>query len=326
MPDDNIPIAGLPVRLSNQGHHFINGDTQVSYKIKSEVEGRVCSVVGWSMAKYSNANIRSGGETRIRKYCLGIFKCVASDCTVVIRPQIPSSPKYSDIPVLGQYQSCSLHGKQFIRHIPCRAILTITKNLNKGYLTLKHAGFHEHAQPPETKLPSSVQMRLKQYVEAYPGLTPINFEAGVHPSVPSFGKMYTPMCNSGRFKHHTKKMKADQPSKESILEIRKWHQAQDKRYIVHATFDSGGAIVIQTDFMRETVPTNCHGFETDACESALRIYNLPNAVIQMTVGYNNILQQYMPYVVSLLYDKTAQSYHAHFEVFIDSLVSNIRSN
>ena len=95
MPEDTIPIAGLPVGLSNQGHHFINGDTQVSYKIKSEVEGRVCSVVGWSMAKYSNANIRSGGETRIRKYCLGIFKCVASDCTVVIRPQIPSSPKYS---------------------------------------------------------------------------------------------------------------------------------------------------------------------------------------------------------------------------------------
>ena len=107
---------------------------------------------------------------------------------------------------------------------------------------------------------------------------------------------------------------------ESVLELRDWQKEMGKQYIAHTSFDKSGCLTLQTDFMKRMAKENKSSFETGACESALKNHELPNAVVQMTVGFNDMLNGFMPYVVSIMYDKTHESYNNHFATLLASLV------
>ena len=224
------------------------------------------------MSKYTCSFARKDGTKRFKKYCLGVFKCTVKGCSTVIRPNVSDWQKKFTPPVLRASQRCEVHGRSHIHHVPCHAILSISKNVLVGYVKLNHTGIHSHEMPPGGKVPALVAMSLKYYVNLHPSLTPLNFVAGVTPVVPPFGSIHSPLCLPNRMKRKIRKMKKSTPSDESILDIRQWQSQNKERFIVLSTYDTGGAIVIQTDFMRERMQRNLSGFKTDASKSALKIF------------------------------------------------------
>ena len=313
-----VPV-GIQSLSANEAH-FPEGDITIGLRCENPEDLRSISAVGWAMARYSN-NPRplQNGDVKSKKYCLGIFKCTMIGCKTVVRPHHPKKITKFKAPTLGPHQRCPAHGQLFMKHIFCGATMTVIRNNTTKNVTLIHTGHHPHEQPPSPKVPVMVQQRINTCVAVNPSLTPLNLETGT-PGLDPVTRDCKELFHKDKLKDHVSNAKKKIRGIESVLELRDWQKEMGKQYIAHTSFDESGCLTLQTDFMKRMAKENKSGFETDACESALKIHELPNAVVQMTVGFNEMLNGFMPYVVSIMYDKTHESYNNHFATLLASLV------
>ncbi|KAF9436654.1 hypothetical protein BGZ76_003338 [Entomortierella beljakovae] len=123
---------------------YINGNTNVTYRVANNVKDIDARNVGWAMSVYGSHKNKSKSIYTCYKHCLGIYQC--PQCSFTERPRIPRGCKTKGSPPMPPEKKCPTHSAE-LKHLSCGATLTIIHDLGSRELSVFHEGDHNHPRP-----------------------------------------------------------------------------------------------------------------------------------------------------------------------------------
>jgi hypothetical protein len=273
------------------------------------------SRTGWATRSRSAWKLKGYAAGRARKCeCLGVMRCVETDCMYVVRPAVNAKKWVSQL----MNTRCHVHNTELI-HIRCKATITWKEYTTPSSIIIHemiHENMHEHPKPPPIRAPPSAHRKFVRSILNAPATRPKQLLVGSSftDSVRTIHPTYT---NLDRLACHRRKALKNAEINAHVHNILEW-QAQNPGFIVGSSLGgSDGYIFMQTETQLQLCQRFVGPLQTDALESFVE--GPGNAVLCVTSGYVETISRTVPLACTIIFGKTEDHYRKHFNHLFKSL-------
>jgi hypothetical protein len=319
----NETASPLEKLLTDYPEMYPNGDKTI-YINKSEQELQKKPVIGWAK-QCSNKVYR----------CLGVFVCPNfHECNFRERPQVPRRDGRGKQPSKGvppPKRNCWKHKDAELILIKCKCRWTIKDHSDASW-ELQHNGTHDHPTPPPVQASHKAKKELRQIIEHNPSLKPSQLTTGIGGgktnSIRPVGEL-DPKFNNTGYTAHIRKNALKAISKQATGSEYGYDHLDAIFDYVEQVEDRSPGFLLDSSMgptrqflsyashqMQELAASPVTGFSTDSIEGFVESRFFKGEInVTMTSTWCPVLCTQAPVLISVLCQKSSNSYSIHWDLF-----------
>ena len=326
-------------------------DGNVSFEVPTEhLKRSGLPHFGWAMAHLTTDELKNGTVKSVW-FCIGTFACASQGCAWRQRPHHPLSKSYFAKPPPCKWK-CGAHPHLDPVWIPCTggdpSVFRRPREKNPcvvhgfpdestGKVTLHHFGVHNHPRPTVKNPTPSGENALRERVLANPSAGPAKLRCP-NGNEPAASEIDIAFVNRRRLKgFRAKFLKENQSNvpagshagRGGLASIFQWSNMTPGKFIVASEIADQHRqhFTMQSDYMRKVLNESVTGFQSNTVEGAMHDMEfVGNMDIHFTSCFDNILRQWVPVLISIVFGRSTTHFSEHWKVFFNSFDDKANSS
>ena len=209
----------------------------------------------------------------------------------------------------------------------CKMYVFPTINNNKEFLVI-HEGFHSHGHPAMIHIPEKDKKLLKESYEKNYGKSNMQLRVGNQLNDP-FTNKHPTLVNPCWFRYEINDVNSQISAEKLVVPnnleyFPKWKR-DHQGWIVSSSIGNNnnncGYIIMQNEWMKEksSLIEELKHWETDSVEGIITNHS-DTMHVCITSTHNNIIDRWIPVLISILWQKDIEHYKIHFNVLFSQLL------